>query len=307
VPDHSLEAAMTALVSAGRHVRATRRLAASFCVACAWMLGALCRATPTASAQDAAPSFRVIAFFTGKEDAAHISFVGEAVRWFPEMAAKHHFVFDTTSDWSNLNPTVLARYQVVVFLDTRPERPEQRDAFQRYMEGGGAWMGFHFAGFALSPSDYPANWSWYHETLLGAGQYVSNTWRPTPAVLRVEDRAHPVTRGLPATFRSAPNEWYRWEKDLRANPDIDILLAIAESSFPLGTGPKPHEIWHSGYYPVAWANRKYRMVYFNMGHNDIDYEHRIDSTNRTLSQTFGNAVQDRLILDALLWLGGRKP
>ena len=112
-------------------------------------------------------------------------------------------------------------------------------------------------------------------------------------------------RGTPETFKSSPIEWYRWEKDLRQNADIDILLAIDSTSFPLGTGPKLHEIWHSGYYPVAWTNRKYRMIYFNFGHNDIDYEHKYDTTNKTLSHTFGNPVQDRLIVDALLWLGRR--
>jgi hypothetical protein len=248
------------------------------------------------------PAFSVIAFYTAKEDPAHISFVNEARVWFPKMAAQYHFSFDTTSDWHNLNAGFLARYQVVVFLDTRPEDPGQRAAFQAYMDSGGAWMGFHFAAFALTPSDYPANWGWYHDTLIGAGSYVSNTWRPTAAVLRVEDRTHPVTAQLPRTFTSAPSEWYRWEKDLRQNPAIDILLAIDSTSFPLGTGPKPNEIWHSGYYPVVWTNRNYRMVYFNMGHNDMDYEHKFDSTNRTLSSTFSSPVQNQLIVNALLWL-----
>ncbi len=168
------------------------------------------------------PAFRVIAFFTGKEDPAHISFLHEAERWFPAMAAKYHFSFDTTSNWHNLNADYLSKYQVVVFLDTRPEDPAQRVAFQEYMDRGGAWMGFHFAGFALTPSAYPANWDWYHNRFLGSGSYVSNTWRPTSAVLRVEDRTHPATRHLPATFRSTASEWYRWEKDLRQNPDIDV-------------------------------------------------------------------------------------
>ena len=115
------------------------------------------------------PKFRVIAFLTAKQDQAHISFVHEARSWFPEMAAKYNFSYDTTSNWQNLNSDFLAKYQVVVFLDTRPEDPAQRAAFRAYMEHGGAWMGFHFAGFALTPSAYPANWDWYHNTFLGSG------------------------------------------------------------------------------------------------------------------------------------------
>lgn len=250
------------------------------------------------------PKFRVIAFYTGKNDLAHISFVHEANRWFPQMGKKYGFTYDSTNDWKNLNASFLSRYQVVIFLDTRPDDPAERRAFETYMEHGGAWMGFHFSAFALTPSEYPMNWDWYHNRFLGSGSYVSNTWRPTSAVLRVEDRDFPATRHLPATFASQPNEWYRWSNDLRKNPDIRILLSIDSSSFPLGTGPKQSEIWHSGYYPVVWTNRRYRMIYLNMGHNDMDYEHRYDTTNRTLSHTFGGRIQNRLILDALLWLGG---
>ncbi|CAL1519701.1 ThuA domain-containing protein [Chitinophaga sp. MM2321] len=253
--------------------------------------------------QASGPAFKVIAFFTARNDQAHISFVHEANKWFPEIAKQYHFTYDTTSNWHNLNEQFLSQYQVVLFLDTRPDDPAQRAAFKKYMENGGAWMGFHFAGFALTPSDFPQNWNWYHDTFIGAGSYVSNTWRPTAAILRVEDRQHPATKGLPETFKSSPNEWYRWSNDLRKNPDIDILLSIDASSFPLGTGPKQQEIWHSGYYPVVWTNKKYRMMYVNMGHNDIDYEHK---TNKTLSFTFANEVQNKLIINSLLWLGGRK-
>ncbi|MFC5408705.1 ThuA domain-containing protein [Larkinella bovis] len=254
-------------------------------------------------AQNRVPRFNVIAFYTARNDRAHISFVHEANRWFPRMAAQHGFSYDSTANWSNLNAEFLAKYQVVIFLDTRPETPEQREAFQHYMESGGAWMGFHFAAFALTPSAYPQNWDWYHNEFVGAGSYKSNTWRPTPAVLRVEDRSHPATKHLPETFTSAPNEWYRWSNDLTANPNLKILLSIDPSSFPLGTGPKPHEIWHSGYYPVVWTHKKYRMLYLNMGHNDIDYEHK---THNELSFTFANETQNKLILDGLLWLGTTK-
>lgn len=256
----------------------------------------------TASAQAQSPKFKVIAFFTGKSDRAHISFIREAVKWFPEVARQHQFSFDTTSNWNNMTSSYLSKYQVVVFLDTRPEKAEHRAAFRTYMENGGGWLGFHFSAFALTPSQYPQDWDWYHQTFLGSGQYKSNTWHPTSAVLKVEDRNHPATKRLPGTFTSASNEWYRWENDLKANPDIRVLISIDPSSFPLGTGPKAHEIWRSGYYPVVWTNRKFRMIYLNMGHNDIDYEGK---ANRELSFTLNNEVQNKIILDALLWMGGK--
>jgi uncharacterized protein len=257
----------------------------------------------TIHAQDSPFLFKVIGFYTARNDRAHISFVHEANNWFSQMAIQYNFVYDSTNNWKNLNAGFLSGYQVVLFLDTRPDSLPQRDAFRKYMENGGAWMGFHFAGFALTPSAFPQNWDWYHNEFLGSGQYASNTWRPTSAILRVEDSEHPATKNLPQTFNSSPNEWYRWSNDLRTSPAIDILLSIDSSSFPLGTGPKPHEIWHHGYYPVAWTNKKYNMIYLNMGHNDIDYE---NGTNKELSFTFYNKIQDKLIIDGLLWLGRSK-
>ena len=246
--------------------------------------------------------FKVIAFYTAKNDQAHISFVHEANKWFPKIAEQNHFEYDSTSNWDNLNANFLSKYQVVLFLDTRPETSSQQEAFQKYMENGGGFIGFHFSAFALNDSAYPQNWNWYHNTFLGSGEYASNTWRPTSAVLRIENQ-HPATKNIPKTFKSAPNEWYRWSNDLRKNPDIKILVAIDESSFPLGTGPKQNEIWHEGYYPVVWTNKNYKMLYVNMGHNDIDYEH---GTNKTLSYTFENKPQSQLILNGLLWLGNSK-
>ena len=255
------------------------------------------------NAQSSRPNFKVIAFYTGKNDQAHISYVHEANKWFPKMGVKYNFTYDSTSNWDNLNADFLSKYQVVLFLDTRPDKPEQREAFENYMKHGGAWMGFHFSAFALSPSDFPENWDWYHNKFLGSGAYGSNTWRPTSAILKVEDRKHPATKNLPQTFKTAPNEWYKWSNDLTKNPDIRILLSVDSSSFPLGTGPKAYEIWHSGYYPVVWTNTKYKMIYVNMGHNDIDYEN--PPHNKELSFTFDNEIQNKLIINSLIWLGSK--
>src|SRR6266542_567741 len=75
---------------------------------------------PDATSQQKA-TFNVLAFYTAKHDLAHISFVHEANKWFAQQAGRYHFQYDSTNDWSLLNTNNLAKYQVVIFLDTRPD------------------------------------------------------------------------------------------------------------------------------------------------------------------------------------------
>lgn len=240
------------------------------------------------------PKFKVIAFYNGTYDAAHISFVKEANQWFPGIAAQYGFSYESTTNWNNLNASFLSNYQVVLFLDDAPTGAAQRAAFQQYVENGGAWMGFHVSAFTTNAS----GWSWYHNTFLGSGNFRTNTWGPTTAVLKCEDRTHPSTTRLPETFTSAVSEWYGWTNDLRNNSNIRILCSVDPVSFPLGTDP--NQSWYSGYYPIVWTNRNYKMLYANFGHNDMNY-----SNNTPKSSTFGSEIQNRFIIDGLLWLGGQ--
>src|SRR5215216_5389645 len=86
-----------------------------------------------AGAQKDSLAFNVIAFYTAKNDPAHISFVHEAHRWFGKVSAAYHFQYDSTNNWNDLNAAFLSKYQVVIFLDTRPEAAAQRQAFEEYM------------------------------------------------------------------------------------------------------------------------------------------------------------------------------
>ncbi|MFC7241374.1 ThuA domain-containing protein [Catellatospora aurea] len=242
----------------------------------------------------AAPAFKVLAFYNGTWDAAHIDFDKEALTWFPQAAAQNNFTWEATTDWSRLNTGNLAQYKVIMFLDDAPPSG-QRAAFQQYMQNGGAWMGFHVTAFNTDPN----TWSWYYNTFLGTGAFVSNTWGPTSVTMRTE-RAHPSTTRLPATWTSAVSEWYSWRNDLRNNPSIDILASIDPGSYPVGTDP--NQTWYSGYHPLIWTNRDYKMLYANFGHNAMNY-----STNTRLSSTFASEVQNRWLIDGLLWLGGVTP
>ncbi|GAA3778479.1 ThuA domain-containing protein [Streptomyces chiangmaiensis] len=267
--------------------RTLTRLFALFAV----LLGLQAGSVHTAQA---APAFKVIAFYDGTYDAAHISFVHEANSWFPQAAAQYGFSYTSTNDWNQLNTANLANYQVVMFLDNYPHTAAQQSAFQTYMNNGGGFLGFHVSAFNTDSGDWP----WYHNTLLGTGTFQTNTWGPTSETLRIDDPAHPATAGLPATITSSVSEWYSWQYDLRQNPAIDILASMNPSTFPVGTDP--NQSWYGGYYPIVWSNRNYKMIYANFGHNAVDY-----STNTTLSSTFASAQQNQLLIQGLRWLGGQ--
>ncbi|ADJ43110.1 hypothetical protein AMES_1288 [Amycolatopsis mediterranei S699] len=243
----------------------------------------------------AATPFKVLAFYSGTYDAAHISFEKEANVWFPQQAAANGFTYTATTNWNQLTTLTPDQYQVVLFLDDQPQSQAQFQGFQRYMQAGGAFFGFHVT--AYNDSSTPSYANWFHNDFLGTGRFTSNTWGPTPETLKIENRTHPSTVNLPATIRSSTSEWYAWQNDLRQNGNITILASMDSATFPIGTDP--NQTWYSGYYPIAWTNKNYKMLYANFGHNAMNYE-----TNTALSSTFESADQNRFVLDGLKWLGG---
>ncbi|MFD5030327.1 ThuA domain-containing protein [Streptomyces sp. NPDC058405] len=269
-----------------------RHMALRLLALLAVLLGLTAAPAHAAVQQPSAPSFKVLAFYNGTWDDAHISFVREANEWFPRTAAANNFSYTATNNWELLSSITPQQYQVVLFLDDAPQTAGQRSGFERYMRGGGAWMGFHVSAFTTSAQ----SWPWYYNEFLGSGNFRSNTWGPTTATLRVEDRTHPSTTGLPATFTSSVSEWYSWNNNLRNNPNIKTLASVDPVSFPLGTDP--NQSWYSGDYPIMWTNTNYKMIYANFGHNAMNY-----STGQTLSSTFGSETQNRFIIDSLKWLG----
>jgi type 1 glutamine amidotransferase len=242
----------------------------------------------------AAP-FSVLAFWSGTWDAAHISFAHEANDWFAQQAGANGYTFSQTNDWNRLTSITPAQAQVVMFFDDQPQSAAQFQGFQRYMESGGAFFGFHVTGY--NDETTPSYANWFHNDFLGTGRFATNTWGPTAETLRIENRTHPSTVNLPATIQSSVSEWYSWERDLRQNPNIQVLASLDPSTFPVGDDPTQQ--WHSGYYPIMWTNKNFRMLYANFGHNRMNYD-----TNTALSSTFDSPDQNRFILDGLRWLGG---
>jgi uncharacterized protein len=224
---------------------------------------------------------RVLAFWSPNVEGDHVEFARQAAEFYQRAAAADHYQFESTTNWDDLNAKRLDGVQVVLWLNDSPHAGTQRAAFENYMEKGGAWIGFHAAGY----NDSSSHWPWFVH-FLGGAVFYGNNWPPLPGWLTVDDASHPVTRHLPKRFLSPDNEWYSWQPSPRANQDVRVLLTLERANFPLGL----KDTITGGDVPVVWTNTKYRMIYFNMGHGD---------------KILTDPGQNRMFEDALLWLGRR--
>lgn len=228
------------------------------------------------------PKFSVLAFYSEKVEHDHVDFAHQAIQFYSAAAQRDHFSFTATTNWDDLNESSLANYQLVLWLDDFPHTPQQRTAFEHYMTHGGGWLGFHIAAY----NDSDTKWPWFVD-FLGGGVFYGNNWPPLPATLNVDDPTHPITKRIPHQLLSPANEWYIWKPSPRLNKDVKVLLTLAPSNYPLGM----KDVLTGGDLPVVWTNTRYRMVYMNMGHGD---------------RIFTSEQQNRLLEDAILWLGNTK-
>lgn len=224
--------------------------------------------------------FKVLAFYSATAEPDHVRFALDALKFLDERAQNENFTFEATTKWEDLNDDRLKTCQLIVWLNESPTNPEQRHVFERYMQRGGAWLGFHAAAY----NDKDTNWPWFVDFLGGAVFHI-NSWPPLPARLVIDDPAHPVAAGIPDALESPANEWYVWKPSPRLNQDVRVLATLDAANYPLGL----KDVLTTGDLPVVWTNTKYKMLYLNMGHGD---------------KIFTSAVQNRLIDNALNWLGG---
>jgi type 1 glutamine amidotransferase len=183
-----------------------------------------------APAQQASPP-KVLLFFSLNVEADHMLFATDAMRFFGEQADQHNFRVEATSNWADMNDENLKQYKLVVWLNGTPPGPQQ-PVFQRYMEGGGAWLGFHVAAY----NDRNSRWTWFKQ-FIGGGAFGVNNWPP-----------------------------YSWRPSPRLDKNIHVLLTLDPSEYPLGIKglitEKDPDV------PVVWTNTNFKMLYLNMGHGD---------------------------------------
>lgn len=225
--------------------------------------------------------FRVLFVWNPAAEPAHVEFDQQALRFFHKLSYGEGFTYDVrTACPASLD--TLRQYEVVVMLNALPDSPAARKAFQDYMEQGGGWLGFHATGY----NDANTHWPWLNE-FLGCGPFLCNNWPPQPALMEVESRQHSVTRNLPEQFVAPASEFYQFTPSPRANNDVEVLVSISPRNYPFGI----KDIVTHGDFPVVWTNKRYHMVYLNMGHGD---------------EAFIDATQNLLFTNAFRWVAMRK-
>ncbi|MAT91615.1 MAG: glycosyl hydrolase [Halioglobus sp.] len=257
-----------------------------------WQVGAWNLLFPNHSHDTVAPELPAdlaspaVLLFSKTNGFRHKDGIEGGARAIQAMADKHGWGLFNTENGAVFNRDDLARFDVVVFNNASGDMLDagQEQAFQAWLEGGGAWLGIHAAG-----DDSHSGWQWYRDNLIGA-DFTAHIMGPQfqRATVVLENQAHPALRDLPDLWQHE-EEWYSWERSPRAEGFIILATLDEESYNPV------QKLWRSevdlrmGDHPVVWANcvGAGRTLYTAMGHR---------------AQAFEQPQVRRLLENALLWL-----
>ncbi len=178
-----------------------------------------------------------------------------------KMAQEKGFEAAFTEDAAQFTTGNLRQYHAVVFLNTTGDvlNAEQQDAFERYIQAGGGYVGVHAA------TDTEYDWPWYGRL---AGAYFldhPNDPNVRTATMVVQMKDHWATRGMPDTFEKT-DEFYNFKN---ISPAINVVLTIDESTYEGGRNGDNH--------PMSWY-QEYdggRAFYTAMGHTSETFSEPI--------------------------------
>lgn len=169
-----------------------------------------------------------------------------------KMAREKGFEVSFTEDAAQFNTNNLKNFSTVVFLNTTGDvlDNEQQDAFERYIQAGGGYVGIHAA------TDTEYDWPWYGQ--LAGAYFLDHPADPNvqEGTMIVEKKDHWATRGMPDEFQKI-DEFYSFKN---ISPDINVVLTIDESTYQGGK--------NGDYHPMSWYHEFNggRAFYTAMGH-----------------------------------------
>ncbi len=171
-----------------------------------------------------------------------------------KLGRENGFAVEATEDAGAFTERNLERFRAVVFLNTTGDvlDARQQDAFERFIQAGGGWVGIH------SATDTEYEWPWYGR--LAGAYFESHPNNPNvrKGTFRIVDKSHPSTEGFPDWWERE-DEFYNFKSIDR---DIRVLVVIDETTYEGGTNGARHPM--SWYHPYDGG----RAFYTNMGHTE---------------------------------------
>ncbi|MGR3810878.1 ThuA domain-containing protein [Jiulongibacter sp. NS-SX5] len=171
-----------------------------------------------------------------------------------KMGADKGFSVTLSEDASIMTERNLQNFNAVIFLNTTGDilNAEQQDAFERYIQAGGGYVGIHAA------TDTEYEWPWYNR-LAGAWfqDHPSTPSNVQKGRFFVTER-NELTAGMPNSFERT-DEFYSFKN---ISNKINVVLKIDEKSYIGGTNGDDH--------PMSWYQEFEggRSFYTAMGHTD---------------------------------------
>ncbi|MDA0183278.1 ThuA domain-containing protein [Solirubrobacter phytolaccae] len=225
-----------------------------------------------AATPDPAKKFHVLVF--SKTAGFRHGSIGPGITAIKLLGEQNNFGVDAIEDATLFTDAFLSRYDAVIWLSTTGDvlNDTQQAAFERYIQGGGGYVGIHAA------SDTEYTWPWYGRLV---GGYFRNhpNGTPTATVVR-EDATHVSTAHLPERWTRV-DEWYNFQgitnpvvngggTDVspRTQTPIHVLLTVDESTYNESDGNTTDDD-----HPVSWCKRfdGGRMFYTALGHTNQSF------------------------------------
>ena len=206
------------------------------------------------SPASAKPKPKVLVFC--KTAGYHHSSIAVGIVAIQKLGVENKFEVDTTIDANKINPENLKQYKAIIFLSTTGDilNDVQQEAFKKYIEAGGGFMGIHAA------TDCEYNWPWYGNLV---GAYFGGHPAQQVATLNIVDQNNLSTKHLPNPW-IRKDEWYSFKWMATG---LHELITIDEKSY------NPGKIKPMGHHPMAWYHEYDggRAFYTELGHTDESF------------------------------------
>ena len=186
-----------------------------------------------------------------------------SVKALGELCKAEGWKYDVSDTAIVFTPENLKQYKCIVFSNTNNtifDTDVQREAFKKYIQNGGGFVGIH------SACGSERAWPWFWAML--GGKFVRHP-ELQPFPIQVLDRNNPATKHLPETWL--------WEDEFyymnQLNPDIHVLLAgVLTNVVDDKKSVYPGETFGQ-FFPLSWVHEYDggRQFFTALGHKSEYY------------------------------------